>query len=184
MELKPTRRVVTGHDAQGKAITLFDSPVLPKQRSAGGNAVTMLWVTGESPVEMDETADRAVMPVGVPPPVNGTIFRIVDFPPAAGTASVDHHTMLVSMGIDPAMQGYARHANTHRTKSIDYAIVLEGEIDMLMDDSEVHMKSGDVLVQQGTNHAWVNNSGKPCRIAFILIDGKAPTAWKKGWFTK
>ena len=184
MELKPTRRVVTGHDAQGKAMALFDSPVLPKQRSAGRNAVTLLWVTGESPVEMDETADRAVTPVGVPPPANGTIFRIVDFPPAAGAASVDHHAMLVSMGIDPETQGYARHANTHRTKSIDYAIVLEGEIDMLMDDSEVHMKSGDVLVQQGTNHAWVNNSGKPCRIAFILIDGKAPTAWKKGWFTK
>ena len=67
MELKPTRRVVTGHDAQGKAMALFDSPVLPKQRSAGGNAVTMLWVTDESPVEMDETADRAVTPVGVPP---------------------------------------------------------------------------------------------------------------------
>ena len=85
------------------------------------------------------------------------------------------------MGIDPATQGYSRHANTHRTKSIDYAIVLEGEIDMLMDDSEVHMKPGDVLVQQGTSHARVNNSEKPCRIAFILIDGKTPTAWKQGW---
>jgi mannose-6-phosphate isomerase-like protein (cupin superfamily) len=182
MELKPTRRIVTGHNTEGKAVALFDSPALPKQHSAGGNAVTILWVTGESPVEMDETGDRALTPVGVPPPANGTIFRIVDFPPAAaGATPVDHHKMLVSMGIDPATQGYARHANTHRTKTIDYAIVLEGEIDMLMDDSEVHMKSGDVLVQQGTNHAWVNNSEKRCRIAFILIDSKAPTAWKQGW---
>ena len=74
-----------------------------------------------------------------------------------------------------------RHANTHRTRSVDYAIVLDGEIDMLMDDTEVHMKTGDVLVQQGTNHAWVNNGTKPCRIAFILIDAKEPPAWKQGW---
>ena len=85
------------------------------------------------------------------------------------------------MGIDPETQGYARHANTHRTRSIDYAIVMEGEIDMLMDDTEVHVKAGDVLVQQGTNHAWVNNGDKPCRIAFILIDAKDPPAWKQKW---
>ena len=89
--------------------------------------------------------------------------------------------MLVGMGIDPATQGYQRHANTHRTRSIDYAIVLDGEIDMLMDDTEVHMKTGDVLVQQGTNHAWVNNGTRPCRIAFILIDAATPAAWKQGW---
>ena len=78
------------------------------------------------------------------------------------------------MGIDPATQGYARHRNTHRTKSVDYAIVLDGEIDMLMDETEVHLKAGDVLIQQGTNHAWVNNSGKVCRVAFVLIDAKTP----------
>ena len=85
------------------------------------------------------------------------------------------------MGIDPATQGYTRHANTHRTRTIDYAIVLDGEIDMLLDDTEVHVKAGDVLVQQGTNHAWVNNGTKPCRIAFILIDAKTPPAWQQGW---
>ncbi len=72
-----------------------------------------------------------------------------------------------------------RHANTHRTRSIDYAIVLEGEIDMLMDDTEVRVKAGDTLVQQGTNHAWINNGGQPCRIAFILIDAVRPHAWKR-----
>ena len=134
------------------------SRVVSKQRSPGGNAVTMLWVTGETPVDMSASSDRAETKVGVPPPANGSIFRIVDFPPtAAGAPPVDHHEMLVGMGIDPATQGYSRHPNTHRTRSIDYAIVLEGEIDMLMDDTEVHMKAGDVLVQQGTNHAWVNN---------------------------
>ena len=75
----------------------------------------------------------------------------------------------------------SRHPNTHRTKSIDYALVLDGEIDMLMDDSEVHLKAGDVLIQQGTNHAWVNNSGKNCRVAFVLIDAAPPPAWKQSW---
>jgi mannose-6-phosphate isomerase-like protein (cupin superfamily) len=142
----------------------------------------MLWTTSESPANISADTDRAEIKVGVPPPVNGSIFRIVDFPPtAAGSTPVDHHKMLIGMGIDPATQGYMRHANTHRTRSIDYAVVLDGEIDMLMDDTEVHVKAGDVLVQQGTNHAWVNNGTKPCRIAFILIDAHEPPAWKKAW---
>ncbi len=182
MELKATRRIVTGHDAQGKAVVLLDAALPAKQRNAGGNGMTLLWVTGESPVDVGGAADRAQTQVGVPPPANGTVFRIVDFAPLPpNTAPVDHHQILVSMGIDPATQGYARHDNTHRTRTIDYAIVLDGEIDMLLDDTEVHVKAGDVLVQQATNHAWVNNGTKPCRIAFILIDGKTPPAWKQGW---
>jgi naringenin degradation protein FdeH len=123
-------------------------------------------------------------PRSVPPPAGGTIFRIVDFPPATAAAApshLEHEKILLGMGIDPASQGYARHRNTHRTKSVDYAIVLDGEIDMLMDDTEVHLKAGDVLIQQGTNHAWVNNSGRVCRVAFVLIDAKTPAAWKQGW---
>jgi naringenin degradation protein FdeH len=179
---KTTRRIVTGHDADGKAIAIFDGSITSRQRSPGGNALTMLWVTAESPVDVSGSGDRAETKVGVPPPPNGSIFRIVDFPPAAaGSPPVDHHAMLLGMGIDPATQGYSRHQNTHRTRSVDYAIVLDGEIDMLMDDTEVHMKAGDVLVQQGTNHAWVNNGTKPCRIAFVLIDAKVPPAWEQGW---
>ena len=181
MELKTTRRIVTGHDASGKAVALFDGPLQAKQRSAGGNGMTLLWTTNEFPVDVSGSADRQTH-VGVPPTANGTVFRIVDFAPIKPHEGlVDHDEILKSMGIDPKTQGYLRHANTHRTKSIDYAIVLEGEIDMLLDDSEIHVKTGDVLVQQATNHAWLNNSGKPCRIAFILIDGKTPPAWAQGW---
>ncbi len=180
MELRSTRRIVTGHDAKGKAVVLFDGALAAQQR--GSNGMTVLWVTSEFPVDVAAAADRAQTQVGVPPPANGTIFRIVDFAPTAPPAApVDHHKVLVAMGIDPATQGYARHANTHRTKTIDYALVLDGEIDMLLDDSEIHVKAGDVLVQQGTNHAWVNNGTKPCRIAFILIDAKTPPAWQQGW---
>jgi mannose-6-phosphate isomerase-like protein (cupin superfamily) len=180
MESKTTRRIVTGHDAKGKAVVLFDSALQAKQR--GHNGITMLWVTTEFPVNVAVSADMAQTQVGVPPPGNGTIFRIVDFAPTAAHAGpVDHNQILIAMGIDPATQGHARHANTHRTRTIDYAIVLDGEIDMLLDDSEIRVKAGDVLVQQGTNHAWVNNGTKPCRIAFILIDGKKPPAWGQGW---
>jgi naringenin degradation protein FdeH len=180
MEMRSTRRIVTGHDPHGKAVVLFDDTVTAKQR--GGNGVTLFWVTSEFPVDAARAADRAQTPVGVPPPANGTVFRVVDFAPAnPHTPPVDHIEILRAMGIDPATQGYARHANTHRTRTIDYAIVLDGEIDMLLDDSEIHVKAGDVLVQQATNHAWVNNGAKPCRIAFILIDAKTPAAWQKNW---
>ena len=182
MEFKKTRRVVTGHDTQGKAVVLFDGDALPQQRSAGGNAVSMLWVTEESPIDVNGKGDRGDRKIGVPPPSNGTIFRIVDFPPVkAPEGHVDHDKILTAMGIDPATQGYMRHANTHRTRSIDYAIVLEGEIDMLLDDTQVRVKAGDTLVQQGTNHAWVNNSGANCRVAFILIDAVRPQAWNESW---
>jgi hypothetical protein len=184
VEFKPVRRLVIGHDAQGKAVALFDGALMPKQRSPGGNGVTNLWVTGEFPVELTGAADKAAAHVGVPPPPNGTVFRIVDFPPAsAGAAAphVGHDKVLIAMGIDPATQGYARHQNSHRTRSIDYVIVLDGEIDMLMDDSEIHMKAGDVLIQQATNHAWVNHGDKTCRIAFVLMDAKPPAAWQQKW---
>jgi mannose-6-phosphate isomerase-like protein (cupin superfamily) len=176
--------VVVGHDARGKAVAVFDGAVAPTQRTPGGNAVANLWITSEFPADLDGTADRAQTKVGVPPPAGCTIFRIVDFPPASDTAPpspIEHERILIGMGIDPATQGYARHRNTHRTRSIDYAIVLDGEIDMLMDETEVHLKAGDVLIQQGTNHAWVNNSGKVCRIAFVLIEANAPAAWKQDW---
>ena len=180
MAMRSTRRIVTGHDSQGKAVVLFDDRVTASPR--GANGITLFWVTSEFPVDTASAADRAQTPVGVPPPANGTIFRVVDFAPASPHAApVDHVAILRAMGIDPATQGYARHANTHRTRTIDYAIVLDGEIDMLLDDSEIHVKAGDVLVQQATNHAWVNNGSKPCRIAFILIDAKTPEAWQKNW---
>jgi mannose-6-phosphate isomerase-like protein (cupin superfamily) len=184
VDFKPVRRVVIGHDQTGKAVALYDGNLQPRQRSAGGNGVTNLWVTSEFPVDVGGAGDRGRTPVAVPPPPHGTVFRIVDFPPAANAAAVspvDHHSLLAAMGIDPATQGHARHPNTHRTRTIDYAIVLDGEIDMLMDDADIHVKSGDVLIQQGTNHAWVNNSGKNCRIAFVLIDAQSPPAWRQGW---
>ena len=186
MEKKPVRRIVTGHDADGKAALLMDGPTPYVNQRGEGNVVSNIWITNESPVDLSHTRDQANQKTGVPPPKAGSICRVVDFAPYDGKVpqGVDHHAILRQMGIDPATQGYQRHIFTHRTRSIDYAIVLEGEIDMLLDDTEVHCKAGDILVQQGTNHAWVNNSGKPCRICFVLIDSHDPPAWKKDWKPK
>lgn len=172
------RRIVTGHDASGKAIVEMDG-IAPnmKVRPGAGFVSSLLWVTDETPARMDLHQDRADRTIGVPPPPNGSILRVVDFPPVTKEAeAMDQEALLKAMGAGHhAHDGaQARHAFMHRTKSVDYAIVLEGEIDMLLDDSEVHMKAGDFLIQQGTNHAWVNRSDKMCRIAFVLIDAIDP----------
>jgi mannose-6-phosphate isomerase-like protein (cupin superfamily) len=95
---------------------------------------------------------------------------MVDFPPAAEAGAVDNAAMLREMGLTGAAHADPRHATMHRTRSVDYAVVIEGEIDMLLDDSEVRLRAGDVLVQRGTDHAWVNRGKQNCRIAFVLID--------------
>jgi quercetin dioxygenase-like cupin family protein len=171
---RPTRRVVTGHDASGKAVVLIDGAAPnAKLRKATGLTSTLLWVTEESPADNSGSADSAEREIGVAPPPRGSIFRVVDFPPAVDVGAVDNAAMLREMGIEDG-QGGARHATMHRTRSIDYAVVIEGEIDMLLDDSEVHLKAGDVLVQRGTNHAWVNRGKEYCRIAFVLVDADEP----------
>ena len=169
-QMKSVRRVVTGHDAKGKAIVLFDSAMPARQRKAANVASTLLWITDESPADISGGADR-VREIGIPPPPEGSIFRVVDFLPEADVGKIDG-AALREMGAQ--LHAGARHPMMHRTKSIDYAVVLQGEIDMLLDDSEVHLKAGDVVVQQGTNHAWANRGRETCRIAFILIDAKEP----------
>ena len=110
------------------------------------------------------------------PPKSGTVFRIVDFAPdSQGEHPTDMNHMMKIVGAGAPKRGLPpRDPMMHRTRSLDYALILSGEIDMLLDDSEVHLKAGDVVVQQATNHAWVNRSGKPCRVAFVLIDSQEP----------
>ena len=165
--MRSTRRIVTGHDAADKAVVLFDG-LAPnvKLRQASALTSTLLWVTDESPADISGRVDRAERDIGVAPPERGTLFRVVDFPPTE--AGLSSEAILKEMGLSG--NGAARHPLMHRTRSIDYAVVLQGEIDMLLDDSEVHLKAGDVLVQQGTRHAWVNRGTHDCRIAFVLVD--------------
>ncbi len=149
---KPIRRVVTGHDADGKAKVLIDGAATnEKAGSAAGQYSTLMWATDSMPCDMpvgEDIADMGALQLGTYPPVNGTRFMIAEYPP----------------GNTPRMR---------RTETIDYIIVLEGEIDMELDDGEwVTIRQGDVMIQRGTYHAWRNSSDKPCRMAFVLIDAK------------
>jgi mannose-6-phosphate isomerase-like protein (cupin superfamily) len=171
------RRVVTTVDASGKAVVLFDGPNPHKmQRAHRGNVARLVWVTDQTPADIGGTADRAAVQIGISPPDGGSAFRIVDFPPLGPEVDqLDKSFLHNQIGDKAPKRGLPpRHPFMHRTRTIDYAIILEGEIDMLLDDSEIHVKAGDVLIQQGTNHAWVNRGTEPCRIAFVLIDSKEP----------
>ncbi len=166
------RRIVTGHDAAGKAVVLRDGPA-PNVlvRGVGRLASTQLWRTFATPADNSGDDDPVVGEIVTPPPANGSVFRIVEFEPVgAEIEGLDHSALASALGAKPAEDVANRHPFMHRTDSIDYAIILSGEIDMLLDDSEVHCTAGDVIIQRGTNHAWVNRGTAACRIAFILID--------------
>jgi hypothetical protein len=168
------RRVVTINDKTGKAVVLFDGPNPHGRERAHKTISNLLWVTDETPADMAGSADRAAREIGIQPPPGGSVFRVVEFPPTPPEVEkLDPGFMHQQIGHDAPKKGRPpRHPLMHRTRSIDYAVIMQGEIDMLLDDSEIHLKAGDVLVQQGTNHAWVNRGKEPCRIAFILIDAK------------
>jgi len=169
------RRVVTIVDASGKAVVLLDGDNPHKVKREGRGTVSrLLWVTQETPADIAGPADRAAVKIGVAPPAGGSIFRIVDIPPTPKEVDdlpLDYHHAQHGAST-PKRHMPPRHPLMHATRTVDYAIIMQGEIDMLLDDTEFHLKAGDVLVQQGTNHAWVNRGTEVCRIAFVLIDAK------------
>ena len=171
------RRVVTGKDPTGKAIVTIDAPATNVHgRPETGVTNTLLWVTDAAPADLADATDAGARKIGIIPPAKGTIFRIVEFAPEKSLTS-DYETRLrLIRGLGLAPEGpsreHPRDPGMHRTKTIDYAVILSGEIDLLMDDTDVHLQAGDVVVQRGTNHGWVNRGEQPCRIAFILIDAR------------
>jgi hypothetical protein len=169
------RRIVSSHNAQGKSIFIMDGNVgtPPGRRSSAGTSVVELWQTDSTPADNSGDKDPTAHAFRLPPPANGSVFRVVEYPPDKERfAAMDTQ----DWSADAKNQGYqrtgnaARHAGFHKTDTIDYAIVIEGEIVALMDEGEKVMKQGDVLIQRGTNHAWANRTDKPARVAFILID--------------
>lgn len=168
------RRIVTGHDAAGKAVVVRDGPA-PNVliRAVGGLASTQLWRTFATPADNTGDDDPVVGEILTPPPPGGSVFRIVEFEPVGPEIEAfDHGAIAAALGAKAADGEANRHPFMHRTDSIDYAIVLAGDIDLLLDDSEIHCATGDVIILRGTNHAWVNNGAATCRIAFILIDAE------------
>jgi quercetin dioxygenase-like cupin family protein len=144
------RRVVTGHDERGCAKVLIDETVKNVTSQRPGALYSVIWSSEGFPVNNDGEQDPSGEKIGTTIQ-NGTVFRIVSFAP----------------GVAP---------RNHRTDSIDYAVVISGEIDMDLDGASVHLKAGDVLVQRGTIHNWINKGNEPCVIAFTLISAKSATA--------
>jgi mannose-6-phosphate isomerase-like protein (cupin superfamily) len=167
--------VVTGHLADGRSTVVFDGPAPNVKQRQAGNGSTLVWVTDESPAQVSGK-DRAAREIAVPPPRRGTIFRLAEFPPGVGGEVRDNETVLRDFGIgaDVARGVAPRHPAIHRTRSVDYIVVLEGEIDLLLDDRDVHLAAGDVVVQQGTNHAWINRGAATCRLAMVFVDADEP----------
>jgi mannose-6-phosphate isomerase-like protein (cupin superfamily) len=170
------RRVVTGLDTNDKAIALFDS-VLPLTPGKSGNPATNLWITDSSPPGFSSKEDNATKPIGLTPPDNGTVIRVVEFPPLSSDAEakMDPNLMMKVVGDHAPTRGLAvKNPLMHRTRTVDYAIIMSGEMDMMLDDAMVHVKAGDVVIQQATNHAWINRGAEPCRVIFVLMDSKQP----------
>jgi quercetin dioxygenase-like cupin family protein len=174
--LTPIRRVVTGHNRQGKSVIASDGPsphvlTLPGRPDFG---LTNLWITDASPASNEGDADAAARPIQLEPPEGGSIFRVVEFPPDRVAAGFDRNAAFAAMGAARAMEPDAsRHPGMHKTATVDYAIVLAGEIHAVMDEGETLLRAGDCLVQRGTNHAWSNRSDERCLVAFILVSARA-----------
>ena len=171
------RRVVTGHDASGKSCILEEGPAVAVRTldiRPGFQSIN-LWRTSAAPAPVDEP-DAIASHQGVSPPTGGTVLRIIDLPPEPTDPAELRRLIGATFGklFDDAHRNDAeasrQHPGMHRTASIDYALILEGEVFAVLDTEETLLKAGDVLIQRGTNHAWANRSNRICRIAFILID--------------
>ena len=169
-----TRRIVTGHDERGRSVLLEDGPAPHYFRSEHApNDAQVIWMTDRMPVDCVDPVDPAPAEKFFPaaPPPSGTILRIVTFPPDTEYDTEAMRKFLDEIvGDQPHGEGVNRHFFFHRTQTLDYAIVLEGEIWALMDEGETLMRPGDVLIQRATNHSWSNRTDHDCRMAFVLID--------------
>jgi quercetin dioxygenase-like cupin family protein len=142
------RRVITGHDGNKVAKVLIDAPATNAKHPDTGLVSTLMWVTDRNPADIslgEGVEDMGARTLGTAPPLHGTRFSVLDIPP----------------GNSPFM---------HRTETLDYIIVVEGEIEMDTDGTTVKLKAGDMVIQRGTHHAWVNRSDKRARIAVVLVD--------------
>jgi mannose-6-phosphate isomerase-like protein (cupin superfamily) len=142
----PIRRVVTGHDDEGRAVVKIDEIQHKLTSNRPGATSCVVWTSEGFPVNNDGHEDESLRPTATTL-ANGTVFRVLQLAP----------------GVSPRI---------HRTDSIDYAVVMAGEVDMVLDETSVHLRAGDVLVQRGTIHNWINRGSEPCVIAFVLIAAK------------
>jgi len=178
--MKPVRRIVTGHDAAGKAIVAEAGPlptVVPIEKIPG-TVFHEIWSTPATPAPVGNGADPTLGALVLPPPRHGSRIRIVDIPPdtdeflAQGAARMKDAFTQIGDAAASTVKANSPHPLMHRTESVDYGVVLEGAMTLVLDDSEVALAQGDIVIQRGTNHAWANRSGAMCRMLFVLLDGE------------
>ena len=179
--MREFRRVVTGHDENGVAIIESDQMAthMLERPNRPGVRLTNFWLSNSTPAEYDGATETCEGPFILHPPQHGSVFRCVEFLPEDPEvmAKLDGKSAFAEMGAGDNVVQDARHPWMHRTDSLDYGIVISGEITMMMDDEseDVLLKAGDMVVQRGTNHAWANRGTESCVIAFVLIDGVTQT---------
>jgi mannose-6-phosphate isomerase-like protein (cupin superfamily) len=178
---KAFRRIVTGHDQDGNAVIQSDAPPTRMQQigGPGGPTFVEVWSTRETPVVIDRQSNEpAESGLVLAPPKGGTRIRVIDFPAESdairkltGSEAAEKFAEMGGTWAARAAQG-APHPLMHRTQTLDYGIVLEGELTLIVDRGETVVRAGDIVIQRGTNHAWANRSDKNCRVAFVLIAGQ------------
>ena len=181
MTTAPFRRIVTGHNAAGQAIIQEDGPPPRVQRIGGetGPVFYEVWNTRATPAPIDHASGEPHEDsIILAPPKGGTRIRVLDIPPddpdLVHTTPEQARAHFAEIGAGDASRHNgegSRHAHFHRTETVDYGIVLDGELVLIMDEGETICRAGDIIIQRGTNHGWANRSNRTCRIAFILIDG-------------
>jgi hypothetical protein len=176
---KAVRRIVTGHDSQGRSIVQEDGPPARVVTLGGESGTTFheLWNTRSTPAAIDRASgEPAEQGISLLPPAGGTRIRILDIPPDDGTLAAlpreAVRALFEAIGAGHALSENPPHPLMHRTETVDYAILLEGELVLILDAGETIVSAGDVVVQRGTSHAWANRSASNARIAFVLIDGR------------
>ena len=171
--IRRIRRVVTGHDAQGRSMILSDGPASSVKEMAPtfpGLALTDFWETTTSPASNAGSADAANRPVHLEPQPTGSIFRMVEFPPdASRPKDADSSQGFKAIGAGHAQAAGHADPMMHKTATVDYAIVVKGEIYAVMEQGETLLRAGDVLVQRGTNHSRSVRGKESALVAFILV---------------
>ncbi|HEX7055520.1 MAG TPA: cupin domain-containing protein [Burkholderiales bacterium] len=177
---RPVRRIVCVDNAQGESEAIMDgpSPDVRTDPARPGFTSTRIWLTDRTPARIAGIRETVHLPHRLTPPPGGSLCRVVTFPPddvfrgKVGAAEVARY--FASMG-SPEASRYspqAPHPYMQQTATLDFCLVLEGEITLVLDTEEVHLKAGDTVIQRGTRHAWSNRSTRPCVIAFSSHDGK------------
>ena len=163
------RRIITGHNEEGKSVVAYDgSPHME----------LLMWATNSSPADNTHNDDDAVKQgIRLEPPANGSKFGFFRLPPKDPSKSTEdlekeYAAGFTAMNASHCRPDTSKHPGMHKTKTVDYIILLEGEITLLLDEDEVDLKPFDVVIQRGTNHAWVNKSSKPALLAAVLIDAE------------